>query len=191
MIQFFKDTQGLQGATAEAGCLFGLSSYLMCSYDRLIRPGYLGEQHHIVDSFKGFRSVSGEDVSKESHEIVYKIQARKSDPNEKKGFMKRTQNTLAEFPGITYHKGWIPDVFEDMERLAYRFVHIDLDLYEPILHTLRFFYPQVVTGGVLVVDDYGCKAWPRAKKAVDDWCAANKIKSILLYTGNAVIIKQE
>ena len=34
-------------------------------------------------------------------------------------------------------------------------LHIDVDVYEPSLVTLRHFYDRVVPGGLIVLDDYG------------------------------------
>src|SRR5688572_31529904 len=42
----------------------------------------------------------------------------------------------------------------------------DVDVYQPTRDSLEYFYPRLVTGGILVCDDYG---WPGARKAVDDF----------------------
>jgi O-methyltransferase len=51
--------------------------------------------------------------------------------------------TLAPFKAEV-RKGWIPDVFSAAEAETFCFVHIDVDLYEPTLESMRFFYPRMV-----------------------------------------------
>ncbi len=36
----------------------------------------------------------------------------------------------------------------------YSFVHIDLDLYDPVPDALEFFYPRLAEGGIMVIDDF-------------------------------------
>jgi len=69
-------------------------------------------------------------------------------------------------------------------------VHIDVDLYEPTLDSLNFFYPKLVKDGVIVCDDYGITQFPGAKKAVDEFLEKNNYK--LFYEvpmGSCFIIK--
>jgi O-methyltransferase len=47
----------------------------------------------------------------------------------------------------------------------FAFVHLDADLYDPIMAGLQFFYPRVAKGGIIVVHDYN--SWPGARRAVD------------------------
>jgi O-methyltransferase len=70
-------------------------------------------------------------------------------------------------------KGWFPDSFAGYEDRAWRFVHIDMDLYQPIKVAMEKLWPRVVAGGVMVVHDYGCYAFPGARKAVDEFATAS------------------
>ena len=55
MVQFLESTRDLEGDTVEAGCLFGLASYVLCRYRKLSDPAFTGRGHHVIDSFSGFR----------------------------------------------------------------------------------------------------------------------------------------
>ena len=189
MLQFYKKCQSLEGETAEAGALFGLSSYLMCHEELRSNPGFDGSSHHVYDSFLGLSKPSTEDLAGEGagNQIMKEV-AIGSDS--KYPFLEKTQKTLHEFPGIHFNKGWIPDVFEGQATRQYRFVHIDLDMYEPTYLALNFFYLQLVKGGCIVIDDYGFVNWPGAKTATDQWAAENGAQVLPLFTGNAVIFKE-
>lgn len=55
----------------------------------------------------------------------------------------------------------------------YAFVHLDADLYSPIIKGLEIFYPLMSSGGFLLVHDYN--AWPGARDAVEEFCALQGI----------------
>ena len=105
-------------------------------------------------------------------------------------FRHMTENTLADFPGVTFHEGWIPEVLEDLPDTHYRFVHVDVDLFAPTRACLEYFYPRLVPGGLLVIDDYGFTAWPGCKAAADAWSAEQAVPIVLLPTGNALVVKR-
>lgn len=65
------------------------------------------------------------------------------------------------------HRGWIPEVLETMPERRYRFVHVDVDLYEPTRAAFAYFVPRMQIGGVIVTDDYN---WPGGRRAVDETC---------------------
>ncbi len=73
----------------------------------------------------------------------------------------------------------------------YALVHIDTDLYAPIMSGLEYFYPRVIPGGYIVVHDYGSLAWAGAEKAVDEFFAdkAECVIHIPDSAGSAVIRK--
>jgi O-methyltransferase len=53
-------------------------------------------------------------------------------------------------------------------------VHIDVDLYQPTLDSLEFFWPRLADGGFVVVDDYGSSQFPGATTATNEFLDKNK-----------------
>jgi O-methyltransferase len=68
-------------------------------------------------------------------------------------------------------------------------VHLDADLYEPILEGLKFFYPRMPKHGMILVHDYN--AWIGARKAVDDFFSDKPELVIPMpdKSGSALIVK--
>jgi O-methyltransferase len=69
-------------------------------------------------------------------------------------------------------RGWFDETFP---RTAHEpgpiaLLHVDGDWYESVKLTLETFYPQVVPGGFVVIDDYG--HWIGARRATDELRAA-------------------
>lgn len=181
LAQLFGLARNLPGATAEAGVFRGLGSYLMCSRSRREHPGFDGAGHFAIDSFEGLGQPSAEDGPAE-------CAGRFSDTS-----LEVAQSTLADFPAVTFLKGWIPEVFDQLPDQHYRFVHVDVDLYDPTLASLEYFYPRLTPGGVLVVDDYG--PWPNGdfpgcKRAVEGFAAEHGLAFAGLDTGNAVFVRR-
>ena len=70
-------------------------------------------------------------------------------------------------------------------------LRLDTDFYESTRHELVHLFPLLVTGGVLIIDDYG--HWEGARKAVDEYMENHKIKILLNridYTGRIAIKTQ-
>ena len=161
----------LDGDLVECGAYKGASAYLMCKMfadsPKLV---------HLFDSFEGL-----------------------SAPNEKDGDYwsngslsvseRYVRLTLDGFKNYRLYKGWIPDRFNEVFNNQFCFVHIDVDLYEPTINSLNFFYDKVVKGGVILLDDYGFKTCPGAKEACDLFFRG-KEPIIKLPTGQALVIKQ-
>jgi len=66
-------------------------------------------------------------------------------------------------------------------------VHFDVDLYESTLACLRFFYPRMLPGGVMLSHDYSILAGVR--KAVDEFLDGKPEKPIELPSTQCMIVK--
>lgn len=174
---------GLDGAVAECGCAGGLSSYLLCSRLRQHDPRFDGTGYEIYDSFEGLSEPQAEDrAGAEADPMLGRAMKRGMFAVS----LEAVQQALREFPGIRYGAGWIPEAFPRDER-RYRFVHVDVDLYQPTRASLEYFWPRLVAGGVIVCDDYN---WPGARQAVDEFAAAAGVRPAITETTQAVLRKE-
>ncbi|WP_320172914.1 TylF/MycF/NovP-related O-methyltransferase [Maridesulfovibrio sp.] len=174
MLQFMKFAHAVPGDTAECGAYRGSSSYLICKENK---EAGSNRHHHIFDSFEGLSEPNEFDGG---HWEKNALQASEVELME----------NLQEFvENISVYKGWIPDHFHKVEDLKFSFVHIDVDLYAPTLQSIRFFYPRLNPGGVLVCDDYGVGTCPGCTKAINEFMADKPESVISLSTGACVLIK--
>jgi hypothetical protein len=90
---------------------------------------------------------------------------------------------------VRYYKGWIPERFPEVADRGFRFVYLDLDLYEPTRDSLAFFYPRLRRGGVLACDDYLMSTCPGVRQAVDEFLADKPEKMLGMPDGGGVFIK--
>ncbi len=67
-------------------------------------------------------------------------------------------------------KGWIPECLGKIpDELRFKFVHLDLDLYEPTRASLFWVAPKVTNFGVVICDDSGFRSCPGATRAVNEF----------------------
>lgn len=173
--QLLRLIDGVEGDTAECGVYAGSTSWLICKSNLYSRNK---RQHFAFDSYCGLSETGLEDGS---HWTKGDLACS----------LDKTKENLSEFENIYYMKGWIPERFSDPEVVnrEFAFVHIDVDLYEPTLKSIEFFYSRVPVGGIIVCDDYGCSTCPGATKAIDEFLTACPEKMIALSGGGGFMIK--
>jgi len=70
---------------------------------------------------------------------------------------------------LHYHQGWfqdvLPEVYHDIEQIA--ILRIDADWYASTKICLQYLFDKVVSGGFVIVDDYG--AYDGCRQAVDEF----------------------
>ena len=97
---------------------------------------------------------------------------------------------LGKFSNVFLYKGRCQDTCVQVTSEQFHFVHVDMDLYEPIFFALDFFGSRLIEGGIMIVDDYGFTTCPGAKKAVDEFMAnRHNYFGMHLLTGQYIIVK--
>ena len=178
LYSFALDAAKKNGAIAECGCWKGLSAFVIASAIKSTRPSYLGEDFYIIDSFEGL-SVPNVEES----DIPFNTTGKFAES------VSNVKKNLREFPGISFKKGWIPQVFSSLEKNKYALVHIDVDLADPTLESVKYFYPQLMLGGVIICDDYGGIIWKSMRNHLDLLIKEMSLRTLFFSTGQLVIVK--
>jgi O-methyltransferase len=165
------------GDTVECGVYRGLTSYVILHASR----GFDSPPHHYgLDSFAGLSTpayVDGDHWSASDLSVGPAI---------------ATSNLQDFAERVTLLHGWIPEVLTGIpEGKTFRFVHIDVDLYDPTKLSLEFFAPRLSEGGMIVCDDYGYGTCPGARQAVLEFVDQSPEWRVLeLSSGQGVISRQ-
>ena len=148
LIKCLNLTKDLNGSMSEVGVYRGGSAYHINKHSH-------GKMVFLFDTFEGI-PMQGEldphpvgDFGDTSYEDV-------------KNLFKNDLN-------VQVIKGVFPDSAKDVifEGDKFCFVHIDADQYESTKNCLEFFYPKMVKGGIILMDDYG---WLKGvDKAIDEF----------------------
>lgn len=135
------------GAFAEVGAFKGDSAEIVCRAK--------GERRfYVFEAFAGLPSPS-EGVDARFRKGLF--------VSEQEQLRKRLQR----YPNTTIVAGYFPETAACASQESFSCVHLDLDLYQPTLAALQFFYPRMLSGGRIIVHDYSqCEGvW----KAVDEF----------------------
>jgi len=171
----------IEGDVCEVGCWRGLSTYQLA---QRVQEAGKRVALHVFDSFEGLSEYRVEDVPQGEKLDIEQVRAMVACP------LPVVQENLSEFDFIKFYPGWVPERFHEVAALTFAFVHVDLDLYQPIRDSFDFFYPLLAKGGIMIFDDYGFPTYPGARKAVDEVLA--KLDNPLfvpLPSGQAFLVK--
>jgi hypothetical protein len=102
--------------------------------------------------------------------------------------LETVEKNLAELKNAKFAKGWVPEVFNSLPAGQWSFVHVDVDLYEPVRDCLDYFYPKLEKGGVIINDDFLSPWFPGAGKAWREFFDSKNKGYAILDTGQAVFI---
>jgi hypothetical protein len=173
--QLIRLTEEVEGDTAECGVYSGSTSWLISRYSQSSK---WQRTHFGFDSFSGLSEPGDRDGD-------YWQKGSLSYPREK------VERNLADLERVILKEGWIPERFndDDIVNRRFSFVHIDVDLYQPTLDSVRFFYPRLQPGGILLCDDYGSSFCPGATRAIDEHLQACPEKMLSLSGGGGFFIK--
>ncbi len=162
----------LQGALAEAGVYRGGSARILCAVKG-------NEPLYLFDTFEGMpqtnAATDGGFRTGDFADTAYEDVA----------------NYLSRFPNVHIYKGIFPDsaVGKEPANQQYRFVHLDLDICESTYKSLEFFYPRMVTGGIIVSHDYSRLCVPGVKKAFTDFFRDKREPVIPLWDTQCAVVK--
>ena len=173
VLQLMRLVESVAGDTAECGCYKGCGSYLINHVSELQQSKRM---HHVFDSFEGLSEPKADDGA---YWTAGDLTFGESE----------VRKNLDAFESIKYYKGWIPDRFDEIKNERFCFVHIDVDLKEPTMDSLEFFYSRMNDGGIILLDDYGFDTCPGATSGIDEFFKDKTEKVISLSAGAGFMIK--
>jgi hypothetical protein len=107
-----------------------------------------------------------------------------------KGQYERVRDRFAAFANVRVIKGFLPDALDIdcPERIG--FLHIDLNSPRAEIAVLERLFERVVSGGVVVFDDYGWKLFEKQKLAEDEFLGRLSYEVLELPTGQGLVVKR-
>ena len=86
-------------------------------------------------------------------------------------------------------QGAVPGTLAEVrvDRVAY--LHIDMNCATPEVAAFEYFWPKIVPGGMVLLDDYGFGRHEEQKKAMDDCAHREGVMVASLPTGQGLIVK--
>lgn len=159
------NSKNISGDIVEIGVYKGGSMLAFLLAQEKLSPAIL-RHYHLYDTFSGMTPPSGldKDLNGNSAEMIIHLKDVLciSSLDEVKATIQKC-NISSDF--IHYHVGDILQNTFYPDKIA--ILRLDTDWYESTAFELKNFYDKVVSGGVVIIDDYG--HWQGCKRAVDDF----------------------
>lgn len=168
----------LDGDFVECGVHTGICSRAIINFTDFNR---LNKKFYLLDTFEGLNEKYS---TKEEMER-----------NNKMGYTKRgdiyeeVENTFKNF-NVEIIKGVVPDTLSQVDSSKISYLSIDMNCVEPEIETLEFFWDKMVSGGIIILDDYGyANSTNDQKKAHDKFAKSKGVMILSLPTCQGIIIK--
>lgn len=163
----YANAERLDGCTAECGVYMGDFSYYI--------NRYFPDKHlYLFDTFSGFDEgdlcIERSQNNKAFLSGIFNDQKLFASASEQIVMTKMLHPEMC-----VLKKGYFPETAEDVDK-RFCFVSLDMDLYQPMLAALRFFYGRVCPGGVILLHDYFHSELPGVKQAVAEFEKERNLK---------------
>lgn len=94
-----------------------------------------------------------------------------------------------KFPRVQLIKGAVPNTLNDVEIERVSFISIDMNCVGPEIAAAKFFWPKMVPGALMLLDDYGFVSYEEQKEGFDAFAAEQGTSVLALPSGQGLIIK--
>ena len=166
-----KTQTSLEGDLAEVGVYQGGSAKLICETKK-------EKKLYLFDTFTGLPDVSYDDTHFGEKHWYDNEFANTSVESIKK--------LLKKYDNVYIVKGTFPESGKEIIDKKFCFVHLDVDLYKSTIDSLRFFFPKMIAGGIILIHDYHSDG---IQKAFREFKTENNIHVVELTGSQAMIIK--
>ena len=185
----FLKTKNLPGDVAE----FGVATGSGLAFWMHLNAAYKANKViWAIDSFQGFPpGTKGKDSDwfnplKRKDFEQYSVEYVKS-------FLFNAGFDKDKIQSIRFIEGFIPVSLEKTQLQKISLANLDMDLYQSTLDALKFVWPRLVDGGMVIFDEYDSEGdsrkWPGSKLAIDEFCAQQNISLTRHFTGRVYLTK--
>lgn len=175
LIAAVNETKHLEGDFAEAGVYTGNSAQVICAVKE-------NKILHLFDTFKGLPGSLFEPIDSSTEIARFHVR-----PGMYAASLERVKERLKYYKNVYYYPGLFPETAKPLRNRTFAFVNLDLDLYRSTLDALKFFYPRLNVGGIIISHNY--TDLPGVKKAFDEFFKA-KPEKIKIISDSQCLIKK-
>lgn len=165
----------LPGDFVDCGTCTGMLARMVINY---INFEKLPKTYYLLDTFKGMEAKysSEKEMQRSKNMGYYEI-------------YDQVVETFRPFSNVKIIKGPIPDTLPQVEAKQVAFLSIDMNSAFPEAQALEYFWDKMVSGGVVVLDDYGFPGHEEQKRAHDEFAKSKGVLVLPVPTGQGLIFK--
>jgi hypothetical protein len=169
----------LDGDFVECGVNTGIISLAICNY---LDWNSRGRRFWLLDTYVGIPEAQMLPSERE-HRTLFNSIFYQDDVFEK------AKRNFAPYPSATLVRGLIPDTLPQVTSQRIAYLHIDMNIAAPEVAAAEFFWPRLVPGAVLLLDDYAWTAHKEQRDAMDRFAAERGVQIAALPTGQGIAVK--
>jgi O-methyltransferase len=102
----------------------------------------------------------------------------------------QTVATFAPWPRCNLVRGRVPETLQDFpDGKLVAYLSIDMNIVLPEIAAIEFFWDRLVTGAIVLLDDYGWATHAAQRDAFDAFALSHGVMILALPTGQGIIIR--
>ena len=174
---FANHVKTLEGDFVECGVNTGAYARAIIDY---IGFSSLDKKFYLFDTFEGLdpKQISEEEAKAGINRYLGNY----------KDVYHQVLDTFKHF-NVKVVKGRVPDTLGEFDGNKICYLSIDMNVTEPEIAAINFFWDKIVSGGVIMLDDYGFPPHINQKLAFDEFAKNKGIPILTMPTGQGIIIK--
>jgi hypothetical protein len=174
----------LDGDFVECGVSYGFLSSAVMEY---LDWDTLGKTFYLLDTFAGLDPRFVTDGERESGAL------EKSEQHMRNGMyvdsVDSVRANFAQWKNQRIIVGAVPETLDEVDSHAVAYLHIDMNCAPPEVAALRYFWPKLVPGAFVLLDDYANRGRDEQRLAMDEVATELGVKICALPTGQGLLVK--
>lgn len=168
----------LPGDFVECGVNTGVLSLAVCTY---IEFNSTAKHFYLFDTFSGVPESQMSETERPSCTFT-------NDMFYEECFELAMSN-FRRFPNAHLVQGVVPDSLYQVDIDQVCYLSIDMNIVEPEVAAMEYFWPKLVRGAVVLLDDYGVDLHAEQKAGLDEFANRHNVAIGVLPTGQGLLLK--
>jgi hypothetical protein len=135
----------------------------------------------LLDTFKG---LDGDLLTEEERRL-----GKSSDYLGYTECFAEVQENFAEFDNAILIRGSVPSTLPQADTDAVAYLHIDMNCVAPEVAAIEHFWPRLLPGAIVLLDDYGSPGYEPQKDGMDGFAREHDLEILSLPTGQGMLVK--
>jgi O-methyltransferase len=172
----------LTGDFVECGTNTGIYARAIASFVDL---GNLSKRFFLFDTFTGIPPEQFTDRERAGLAMIFADKYAPTDDT-----YQNVVSYFSKYPNVFVIRGRVPETLPQCDATSVSYLSIDMNSAAPEVAAIEYFWPKLVPGAIVVLDDYGFRFHEDQKEAMDRFAAQHGTRVLAMPTGQGLLIKQ-
>ncbi|TVQ84736.1 MAG: methyltransferase [Micavibrio sp.] len=169
----------LDGDFVECGVHTGILSMAICKYLDFAK---VKKKFYLFDTYEG---IPVDQITTDEEDMV-----RSMNENLYFDCLEIVQKNFSDYPNALPVKGRVPESFKEVKIDKIAYLSLDMNNATAERAAIEYLWPKLVSGAMVVLDDYGWISHEAQMKTMDEFAASQNVSIAHLPTGQGLLVKQ-